>query len=150
MRRHQLLVLLLGMIVGSFIVFNASAAPRSGDATVIFTVTDALSNAPISGIKVVIATDTAPRGALGCYDCHVPDQIGILSNKVSQGQYEHKITGTTDTTGVVAFQVPAGVRILVVAKDPIRMYEPEILERISIRKAMEYRFDIALDQVPIM
>jgi hypothetical protein len=115
-----------------------------------FTVTDSLSNAPISGIKVVIATDTAPRGASGCYDCHVPGQIGILSDKVSQGRYEHKFTGTTDAEGVVAFQVPVHVRILIVVKDPVRMYDLETLERISIRKAMEYRFDVALDPVPVM
>jgi len=138
------------MVVCIFIVSNASAAPRSGDATVIFTVTDSLSNAPISGIKVVIATDTAPRGALGCYDCHVPDQIGILSSKSSQGRYEHKFTGSTDAAGVVTFQVPAHVRILIVVKDPYRMYEPEILERIPIRKAVEYRFDFALDPVPVI
>jgi hypothetical protein len=115
---------------------------------VIFTVTDSLSNTPVSGIKVVIATDTAPRGAIGCYECHVPDQIGVLSNRVSQGQYEHKFTGTTDAAGVVTFHVPAGVRILVVAKDPVGMYEIDTLERIAIRKAIEYRIDIALDEVP--
>jgi hypothetical protein len=137
------------MVVCIFIASDASADRRSGDATVLFTVTDSLSNAPISGIKVVIATDTAPRGAPGCYDCHVPAQIGILSDKASQGRYEHKFTGTTDAAGVVAFQVPTHVRILIVVKDPFRMYELETLERISIRKAMEYRFDFALDPVPV-
>jgi hypothetical protein len=137
------------MAVCIFIASDASAAPRSGDATVLFTVTDSLSNAPISGIKVVIATDTAPRGAPGCYDCHVPAQIGILSDKASQGRYEHKFTETTDAAGVVSFRVPTHVRILIVVKDPFRMYELETLERISIRKAMEYRFDFALDPVPV-
>jgi len=149
MRRRNVSVLLLCMVVGIFFASDASAVPRSGEATVMFTVTDSLSNAPISGIKVVIATDTAPRGASGCYECHTTDQIGILSNKSSQGRYEHKLTGLTDAAGVVAFQVPAGVRILIVIKDPIEMYELETLERISIRKAMEYRFDFALDPVQI-
>ena len=150
MKRHNLLVLLFAMIVCFFIVFSASASPRSGNATVIFTITDSLSNAPISGIKVVIASDTAPKGALGCYDCHTQTQIGVLSDKASQGQYEHKFTGSTDSAGVVAFQVPAGVRILIVVKDPVKMYELETLERISIRKAIEYRFDFALDQIPVI
>ena len=150
MRRHNLLILLLGLVVCFLIAYNASASPRSGDATVIFTITDSLSNAPISGIKVVVATDTAPKGTPGCYVCHDQGQIGILSTKVSQGRYEHKLTGYTDTAGVATFQVPAGVRILVVVKDPVRMYELETLERISIRKAIEYRFDFALDSVPVL
>ena len=150
MRRRNVPVLLLCMVACIFIASNATAGPRSGEATVMFTVTDALSNAPISGIKVVIATDTAPRGAQGCYDCHGANQIGILSDKASRGRYEHKFAGTTDAEGVVAFQVPVHVRILVVVKDPFRMYDLETLERISIRKAVEYRFDVAMDPVPVM
>jgi hypothetical protein len=149
-RRRNVPVLLLSMVVCFFIASNASAGPRSGEATVMFTVTDALSNAPISGIMVVIATDTASRGAQGCYDCHVTNQIGTLSDKSSQGRYEHKFTGTTNAEGAVAFQVPVHVRILVVVKDPVRMYDLETLERISIRKAVEYRFDVAMDPVPVM
>jgi len=137
------------MAVCIFIASDASAARSPGEATVRFTVTDALSNAPISGIKVVITTDTAPRGAPGCYECHTTGQIGILSDKSSQGRYEHKFTGLTDAAGVVAFQVPVHVRILVVVKDPVGMYELDTLERISIRKATEYRFDFALDPVPV-
>lgn len=150
MRRYILLVLLLGMVVCLFIASNAAAAPRSDNATVTFTVTDSLSNAPISGIRVTIATDTAPRGAPGCYVCHTPEQIGIVSRKASLGQYEHKFTGSTDSAGVVTFQVPTGVRILIVVNDPVGMYDLEILERISIRKAIEYRFDFALDSVPMI
>ncbi len=149
-RRHNLPVLLLGMVACFLIVFDASAAPRSDYATVVFTVTDSFSNAPISGIKVVIATNTAPKGTPGCYDCHIPERIGTFSSKVSQGKYEHKFTGLTDTAGVVTFQVPAGVRILIVVMDPIGMYDLETLERISIRKAMEYRFDFALDSAPVI
>jgi len=149
-RRHNLLVLLLGMAVCLFPASNASAAPRNDNATVTLTVTDYFSNAPISGIKVVIATDTAPKGTPGCYDCHVPEQIGTFSRKASQGQYEHEFTGTTDTAGVVSFHMPAGVRILIVVKDPAGWYFLETLERISIRKAIEYRFDFALDSAPVI
>lgn len=150
MKRHGLWVLLLGMAVCLSVASNASAAPRSDNATVTITVTDFLSNAPISGIKVVIATDTAPRGAPGCYGCHTTGQIGIFSSKASEGQYEHKFTGSTDAAGVVVFQVPAGVRILIVVKDPVGMYDLETLERMSIRKAKEYRFDFALDSAPVI
>jgi len=45
--------------------------------------------------------------------------------------------------------VPVHIRILVVVKDPVGMYELDTLERISIRKATEYRFDFALDPVPV-
>ena len=98
----------------------------------------------------MIATDTAPRGAPGCYECHTPDRIGIFSDRASQGRYEHKFTGTTDSAGVVSFQVPAGVRILIVVKDPIGWYFLETIERISIRKPVVYRFDFALESVPVI
>lgn len=149
MKRHNLWVLLLGVVVCFFIASNASAAPRSDNATVTISVADFLSNAPISGIKVVIATDTAPRGAPGCYTCHTSGQIGVFSSKASDGQYEHKFTGSTDAAGVATFQVPTGVRILIVVKDPVGMYDLETLERMAIRKAKEYRFDFALDSAPV-
>jgi len=133
-----------------FFASDASAAPKTDNATVTITVTDYFSNSPISGIKVVIATNTAPKGTAGCYDCHVTEQIGTFSGKASQGQYEHKFTGTTDTSGVVSFQVPPGVRILIVVKDPVGWYFLETLERISIRKPVEYRFDFALDSAPVI